>query len=204
MQPQSWRSDGKLWCCAELACQLLVADWAGGCKAVLTTIALIKAIAAVNNSVAFGIFFSNTDVAGAPEGEAGTRHHWKTTTQLSALCARAGGLNELAVTGLLPGAWVGLAGSVDFRAVEVSCPVVAAFSLGVVSLMGPVAVVLGRSVRISAVVLAVAEVKGAPVLGPGNCEMVSRIQSLSLVILEYTPGFLAWAHPIPQLTMPAR
>lgn len=181
-----------------------MAQWAGGCKAGLTTIALIKAIAAVNNSVTFGIFFTNTDAAGTPEGEAGTRHHWKTTTQLSTLCARAGGLDEFADTGLLPGAWVGLAASVDFRAVEGSSTVVAVFSLRVLSLMGLVAVVLGWSMRMSAVVLVVAEVEGVPALGLGNCEMVSRIQSLSLVILEYTPGFLAWAHPIPQLTMPAR
>lgn len=52
--------------------------------------------------------------------------------------------------------------------------------------------------------LVVAELGEVPASGAGKGEMMSRIQSLSLVILEYTPGFLAWAQPIPQLTMPAR
>lgn len=51
-----------------------------GCKTGLTAIAFIEAIAAVNNSITFRIFLSNTDIAGTPEGEAGTRHHWKAIT----------------------------------------------------------------------------------------------------------------------------
>lgn len=35
-------------------------------------------------------------------------------------------------------------------------------------------------------------------------KMVSRIQSLNLVIRAYTPGFLACAQPTPQLTSPAK
>lgn len=100
---------------------------------------------------------------------------------------------------------MGLAGSVVFRAVEVSFVVVVIFIPRVVLSIGLAAVVLGWRVRMAAVeVLVMAELEGVPVPGLGNCEMVSRIQSLSLVILEYTPGFIAWAQPTPQLTMPAR
>ena len=109
------------------------------------------------------------------------------------------------LSSILPGVWAGLAGSVVFRAVEVSFMVVVVFIPRVVLLIGLAAVVLGWRVRMAAVeVLVMAELEGVPVPGLGNCEMVSRIQSLSLVILEYTPGFVAWAQPIPQLTMPAR
>lgn len=97
-----------------------------------------------------------------------------------------------------------LAASVVFRAVEVSFMVVVIIPR-VVLLIGLATVVLGWRVRMGAVeVLVMAELEGMPVPGLGNCEMVSRIQSLSLVILEYTPGFVGWAQPIPQLTMPAR
>lgn len=41
-------------------------------------------------------------------------------------------------------------------------------------------------------------------VGRGWKAMVSRIQPFSLVIRVYTPGFLAWAQPMPQLTMPAK
>lgn len=39
-------------------------------------------------------------------------------------------------------------------------------------------------------------------LGPED--MAFRIQSWRRVTRAYTPGFLAWAQPMPQLTMPAR
>lgn len=39
-------------------------------------------------------------------------------------------------------------------------------------------------------------------LGPED--MAFRIQSWRRVMRAYTPGFLAWAQPMPQLTMPAR
>lgn len=83
--------------------------------------------------------------------------------------------------------------------------VVVVFISRVVLSIGLAAVVLGWWVRMAAVeVLVMAELERVPTPGLGDCEMVSRIQSLSLVILEYTPGFIAWAQPIPQLTMPAR
>lgn len=109
------------------------------------------------------------------------------------------------LSSILPGVWVGLAGSVVFRAVEFSFIVVVIFIPRVVLLVGLAGGVLGWWVGMAAVdVPVIAELEGAPVPGLDNCEMVSRIQSLSLVILEYTPGFVAWAQPIPQLTMPAR
>jgi hypothetical protein len=57
------------------------------------------------------------------------------------------------------------------------------------------AVALGRWLVV------VAEVGG---MGRGPKDMVSRIQPFSLVMRAYTPGFLAWAQPMPQLTMPAK
>ena len=119
---------------------------------------------------------------------------WRPLTNVS--------INLLSV---LPGVWVGLAGSVVFRPVEVSSTIVVIFIPRVVLLIGLAAVELGWWVRMAAAgVLVMAELEGVPVPGLGHCEMVSRIQSLSLVILEYTPGFIAWAQPMPQLTMPAR
>lgn len=66
---------------------------------------------------------------------------------------------------------------------------------------GRAVVAPGWWVRVAAVGAGLEEVP-VPELGSGA--MVSRIQSLSWVILEYTPGFAAWAQPMPQLTMPAR
>lgn len=92
-----------------------------------------------------------------------------------------------------------MAGSVVCRAVEGSSVAVVVLSVGLAT------VVLEWWVTVAAAdVLAKVELETVPVPGLGSCEMVSRIQSLSLVILEYTPGFIGWAQPIPQLTMPAR
>lgn len=66
-------------------------------------------------------------------------------------------------------------------------------------LMRPAAVVLGNSLGISRVL----EVWGRAV-ELGSEDMAFRIQSLRRVMRAYTPGFLAWAQPMPQLTMPAR
>lgn len=62
---------------------------ARGYRGELTTVALVKTIAAVHNTITFRIFFSNTYLAGTLENEAGTRHHWKAITHglLSTLCA---------------------------------------------------------------------------------------------------------------------
>lgn len=92
-----------------------------------------------------------------------------------------------------------MAGSVVCGAVEGSSVAVVVLSVGLA------AAVLGRWVTVAAAdVLVKVELETVPAPGLGSSEMVSRIQSLSLVILEYTPGFIGWAQPIPQLTMPAR
>lgn len=105
---------------------------------------------------------------------------------------------------VLPGVWVGLAVSVVLRAVEVLLTVVLIFVPRVVLLAGLAAVVLGWIKMAVVEVLGMAELEGMLVPPLGNWEMVSRIQSVNFVILEYTPGLIAWAQPNPQLTMPAR
>lgn len=74
----------------------------------------------------------------------------------------------------------------------------------VVLLAGLAVIVLGWIKMAVVEVLEVTELEGMLVPSLGNWEMVFRIQSVSLVILEYTPGLIAWAQPNPQLTMPAR
>lgn len=100
---------------------------------------------------------------------------------------------------------MGSAGSVLLGAAEVSSAAVVVSVPGEVTLSGRAVAALGWWLRVAAgEALARAELEEVPVPGLGAGEMVSRIQSLSWVILEYTPGFVAWAQPIPQLTMPAR
>lgn len=65
--------------------------------------------------------------------------------------------------------------------------------------MRPAAVVVGGWLGMSRVL----EVWGRD-MELGSEDMAFRIQSLRRVMRAYTPGFLAWAQPMPQLTMPAR
>lgn len=97
-------------------------------------------------------------------------------------------MNQLSV---LPGVWVGLAVLVILRAVEVSLMFVLIFVPRMVLLAGLAAIVLGWVKMAVVEVLGMTELEGMLVLPLGNWEMVSRIQSVSLVILEYTPGLIA-------------
>lgn len=84
-----------------------------------------------------------------------------------------------------------MAVSVVLRAVEFSLMVVLIFVRRVVLLAGPAAIVLGWIKMAVVEVLGMAELEGMLVPPLGNWEIVSRIQSVSLVILEYTPGLIA-------------
>lgn len=84
-----------------------------------------------------------------------------------------------------------MAVSVVLRAVEFLLMVVLIFVRRVVLLAGPAAVVLGWIKMAVVEVLGMAELEGMFVPPLGNWEIVSRIQSVSLVILEYTPGLIA-------------
>lgn len=84
-----------------------------------------------------------------------------------------------------------MAVSVVLRAVEFLLMVVLIFVRRVVLLAGPAAIVLGWIKMAVVEVLGMAELEGMFVPPLGNWEIVSRIQSVSLVILEYTPGLIA-------------